>query len=169
MKIFKTLCVLLLGLAAATAAYGQNSETVYQSGSDNPTENSPGYVMTDFDEIIFGLPQGMRIERGDHFTAVYPDGTFGISMQKVNFPSTKKIANELCNRLADSMGLPRNLVKKVNYSGAKGAQAQGKIDGKIVTCIVLVYEDHQLQITTLADPTVSDWMNDFIKSIKAKK
>ena len=124
------------------------------------------YVAMDFDGLMFQVPMGMKVERGSRLTAVYPDGTFGLTMETVNQPSTKKISFDLCERLADTLGLPRGLVKKANFGKAKGAMAQGMIDGMTVSCIVLVVDKHQVLITLMAKPERADWVRKFMDTLK---
>lgn len=155
----------LLMVLAISPAYAQNEDNT-AFGVVDQTGLEDVYKVSEFDEIMFQLPSGMRIERGSEYKALMPDGTFGVSIQKVNYPSTKKIAFELCKRLADSMGLPRTLVKKQNYGKAKGAQAMGLVDGKYAACVVLVFDDHQLQVVALADPSQLETLKRFLESIK---
>ena len=162
MKRIKIILAAIALLGANATVLAQEAET-QQSAA---TAEKNWTVTSQFDGLTFDLPAGLKTERGTSYTALSPDGTFGVTMTRVNHPSTKKIAFKLCERLADSMGMPRQLVKKMNYGKAKGAQAQGLIDGKNVTCIVLALDDYQEQIVVMADPSRADWMRLFLNTLR---
>ena len=155
----------ILALMAVCAAVNAQETNAQPSATEQSYDNTT-YVGMQYDELMFQVPQGMKVERGESLTALYSDGTFGFTMQTVNQPSTKKISFELCERLADSLGLPRALVKKTNFGDAKGAQAQGMVDGMHVFCIVLAYDKHQVLITLMAKPERADWINRFLSTLK---
>lgn len=141
-----------------------------QNTSDLNVTNESGdtlwYVGQDFDGLYFQLPNGLKITKGSEFTALSPDGSFGINMVKINQPSTRKISVDLCKRAADSFHIPRSGVKKVSFSGVKGARAEGIIEGKKVTIVVLPFDEHQVQIVLMSDSNREDWVKHFLSTLK---
>ena len=168
MKIGK---LLITALLATGVVITTGVEAAAQNTSEAPlaTQQSGGdawYMSMDYDGLMFRIPAGSKVERGSTLTVIYPDGSYGLTMQTVDHPANRKISVELCNRLADSLGMPRSLVKKVKFSGVQGAKAQGVIDGKSVTCLVLPIDNHQVMITLMADPLRADWVRAFLDSLR---
>lgn len=163
MKI-KSLLVAIVAFAAALTPLQARPQTDASTGATVSSETS--YIANDFDGFRFQLPAGVTIEKGSQFKALYPDGTFGVSMFKVNTAANRKISVELCKRAADSMHISRNAVKKVTYGKIKGAEAKGIIEGKEVTIIVLPYDEHQLQIVLMANPSRESWTRHFVESLR---
>lgn len=157
--------VALFGLGIGTS-YSEEPVSQQQYVVTNETGDTLWYVNNDFDGLWFQLPNGMKIEKGSQFTGLYPDGSFGINIMKINQPSTRKIAVDLCKRTADSFHIPRSGVKKVSFQGLKGAQAEGKIDGKTVTIVVVPFDEHQVQIVLMADDNRTDWTRHFLSTLK---
>lgn len=124
------------------------------------------YSNNDFDGLWFQLPVGISVEKGSEFKALYPDGSFGVSMVKLNYGATRKISVDLCKRAADSFHIPRSGVKKVTFGKARGAEVSSVIEGKQVHIIVLPYQDHQIQIVVMADPSRQEWVNQFLSTLK---
>lgn len=158
----------MLLTACALQGFSQDVAAQSQSASQEATIESHEnwFVNHEFDGLSFQLPGGMQVEKGSAFIAKYPDGTFGVSMEKINKASTKNIAYKLCERLADSMHLPRGGVKKMSFGKAKGAKAEGMIEGMKVTCIVLAYDDHQVQIVAMSTPAHEAWVRHFLETLK---
>lgn len=167
MKISKYLTAIALMIIGSAGVWAQEPASATQESAAANAQHTQNewYVNTDFDGMNFQLPGGIQIERGSAFLAKYPDGTFGVSMEKINKSATKKVALNLCERLADSLHIPRAGVKKVSFGKAKGAKAQGIIEGKLVTCIVLAYDDHQLQIVIMADKNREAWVKHFLNTL----
>lgn len=166
MKITKIILTVIVALSASTGLKAQSvadaAGSVYNGQMPTQTES---FTSLDFDGLMFQVPQGMKVTRGSELTAVYPDGSFGLTMKKQDIKTTPKIAVKLCKRIADSLGLPQSLVRKVSYGKAKGGQAQGIIDGRILTCIVLVIDDHQVEITVMANPSRKEWLSHFLNTL----
>lgn len=158
--------ILTAALIAAGASMPAAAQDAHTGATTSVTTPSDVYVAMDFDGLMFQVPQGMKVERGSRLTALYPDGTFGLIMETVNQPSTKGISKKLCERFADSAGLPRNLVKKHSFNGIKGAMAQGMVQGQTVTCIVLPIDKHQVMITVMGDPSRADWTRRFLDTLR---
>lgn len=166
MKMRNLLAIIcLIGAAASTVdTYAQTGATGGKTAA--PVANETIYLSNEFDGFRFQLPAGIMMEKGSEFKATYPDGSFGISMKKINTAANRKISVELCKRTADSFHIPRTAVTKAAYGKAKGAEVKGRIEGKDVTIIVLPYDDHQLQIVMLADPSREAWAKHFMESLK---
>ena len=170
MKIKHLIAACLL-IVSGQAVVAQDPEGELQirlkSETENQTAEAQQYMTLDYDGFMFRVPTGMKTERGSDLKVLSPDGTFGISMTIDRQPSTKKIAAKLCERLADSMHIPRNSVKKVKFGRVSGATAAGKIEGKNVTIFVLPHDDHQLQIVIMANPEREEWVKQFIDSLSS--
>lgn len=164
MKILRIIVLSLLVAFAMNLSYAEEAR-FDEAAAQMQNAPSVSTVSMEFDGLQFSVPFGMKVERGESLTAIYPDGTFGLTMAPESHPSTKKIAFNLCKRLADTLGLPRTQVKKRNFGSAKGAYAQGMVDGMYVMCVVLTYENHQMQITVMAKPERKEWVNNFLNSL----
>lgn len=167
MKTTKLIIAIIVALLGASSLRAQSvADAAGSVFNGELPKQTTSYTGLDYDGLMFQVPQGMQVTRAANLTALYPDGTFGITMMTHDIHSTKGIAHKLCKRLADSLGLPRSLVKKKDYGSAKGAQAQGMIDGMLVTCIVLVIDEHQVEITVMADPSRKDWLTHFLNTLR---
>lgn len=165
MKFRKIITTVVLGLMTSSALIAQDMTSPQENNVlSGQSENEWYYVNYDFDGLWFQLPNGMEITKGSEFRAVAPG--FGVNMMKINQPSNIKISKELCKRTCDSLHLPRNSVRNVSFKGVKGVMAEGLIEGKKVTLIVLPFDEHQVQIVLMSDAFHTEWGNHFMKTLK---
>ena len=149
--------------AGSQAAPGSGSSTFVNS------EGEPTWSLNmDYSGFEFQVPAGSVVERGSSFVSKYPDGSFGLSMKNETKAANQKIAFETCKRLAQELRIPNPDVRKMSYGKCRGARAIGKLDGRLVSVIVLPYDDQQITAVVMASPEREEWLNQFMRSLKKK-
>lgn len=163
-------------LAILPALYAGSANAHEQAATDTIGKSHSAFVTStgeanwfidmNYNGFTFQIPAGTLVERGSGFTAKYPDGSFGLSMNTVDKPMNQKYSYEVCKRLAATLKIPNPDIKKVKYGRCRGAMTSGKVEGQLVTVLVLPYDDQEITTVIMATPNRNDWVNHYLETLK---
>ncbi len=166
-KTFSTLLSIAMMTMTASPLFAQTtSQTPVSEETSVSSTASSQYKTFGYDGFHFDLPADCIVEANDHFTAKSQDGTYGVSITYKDAPGTnQKRAYNLVGGLAKQLNLQKAKLSKVKINGLGGAIAQGEIEGREATIVMLPYHGKEFTAILLNAPQRQGWTQQFLRTV----
>lgn len=165
----KTHKLILTGILFAFFSATSFAENDAPAPTATTVKTDSVYRNMEYNGFLFDIPKEARVMIDRELVAYNPDGSFGVSMTMHESPGTdQKRALNLCRGLANELKLSSPTVDNVKINGLNGAIANGSVEGKDVTVVLLPYQGKEMVAIVMADKAHKEMSDRYLRTVKKK-